>query len=52
MNKLSMENMISSLKSHEMKLIGDEPMKKSKFIALNSKVKFVKALHLVGARDY
>jgi len=43
LNKLSLENLISSLKSHDIKLIGDEPTKKSKSIALTSNEKSVKA---------
>lgn len=47
LNKLILNNLISSLMSPEMKLIGDEPTKKSKSIALNSKGKAVKALQVV-----
>jgi hypothetical protein len=43
LNKLSLENLMSSLKSHEIELIGDEPAKKSKSIALTSKKKSAKA---------
>ena len=46
-NKHSLENLISSLKSHEMELIGDEPTKKSKSIAQKSMGKFAKALQAV-----
>jgi len=36
LNKMSFENMISSRKSHEIELVGDEPAKKSKSIPLTS----------------
>jgi len=39
LNKLSFENLICSLKSHEIELVGDEHTKKSKSIALTSKGK-------------
>jgi len=39
-NKLSIENLISSLKNYEMELIGDEPPKKFKLIAMKSSGKY------------
>jgi len=50
LNKLSLENLISSLKIHEIDLIRDEPTKKSKSIALKSKGKAVKAHQAMGSK--
>ena len=47
LNKFSLENLISSLMSCEMDILVDDPFKKFKFIALNSKGKSVKALRVV-----
>lgn len=44
LNKLSLKNMISSLKIHEIELIGDELVKNSKSISLKSKGIYAKAL--------
>lgn len=44
LNKFSLENLISSLKSHEIEHIGYEPTTKSKSIALKSDGKSAKAL--------
>jgi hypothetical protein len=44
LNKLILENLISSLKSHEIELVEDEPSKESKSIGLKSKEKSAKAL--------
>jgi hypothetical protein len=44
LNDLSLENLISSLKSHELELLTDEPVKKSKPLALKSSQKSSKAL--------
>lgn len=46
-NKLTLENLISSRKSHEMELIGNEPAKKSKSITMKSMEKSVKALQAI-----
>jgi hypothetical protein len=43
--------MISSLKSHEIELIRDEPAKKSKSIAMKSKEKIAKALQAVELEE-
>lgn len=42
-NTLSLESVISNFQSHEMELNRDEPVKKSKSLALKSSAKFVKA---------
>jgi len=42
-NKLSLENLISSLKSHEIELEGDEPIGHSKCVALTYKEKIAKS---------
>ena len=47
-----MENLISSLKIHEMELIGDEPNKGSKYIALKSKSKSFKAHQAMEYEKY
>lgn len=39
LNKFRLENLISSFKSHEMEIMGDEPAKKSKSFALKFKDK-------------
>jgi hypothetical protein len=44
LNKLILENLISSLKSLENELVEDEPSKESKFISLTPKEKSAKAL--------
>jgi hypothetical protein len=51
LNKLSLENLISSLKSHEIELVGDEPAKKSKSIAQTSKGKSSKALEAIESKE-
>ncbi|MCI03490.1 aspartyl-tRNA synthetase, partial [Trifolium medium] len=48
MNDLKLENLISSLKCHELELMGDElHVKKSKSLALKSSGKSVKALQVM-----
>lgn len=42
MNKTTLEELISSLRSHEIELEEDEPHKKIKYVALKSKRKFEK----------
>ena len=51
LNKLSLENLINSLKSHEIELVGDEHAKKSKSIALTSKGKSAKALQATESKE-
>jgi hypothetical protein len=51
LNKLSLENLISSLKSHEIELGGDEPVKKSKSIALTSKGKSAKVVQSAESEE-
>ena len=36
LNKVTLEELISSLRSHEIELNEDEPQKKNKFVALKS----------------
>jgi predicted transcriptional regulator len=43
LNKMGLETLISSFKSHELELIHDEPKQKIKSIALKSKGKKVRA---------
>jgi transketolase N-terminal domain/subunit len=52
LNKLGLETVISSLKSHDMELLGNDPSTKSKFIALKSKGKTIKALQAVESEEY
>ena len=40
LNKISLEELVSSLKSHEIKLEDDEPKKQGKPLALNSNKKY------------
>ena len=47
LNTLSVEDLVSSLKVHEISLNEDEPAKKSKSIALPSKGKSSKALKVI-----
>lgn len=51
MKKNSLENLISSLKSNEVYLSGNEPPKKSKSIALKSKGKSSKALQVIESNQ-
>lgn len=51
LNTLSLEDFISSLKCHEIRLNEEEPVKKSKFIALKSKGKSSKALKADESED-
>ena len=52
LNKLSFENLICSLKSHEIELVGDEHTKKSKSIALTSKGKWgLESLERIDSND-
>ena len=51
LNKISLKNLISSIKSHEIELIGDEPAKKSKSIALKSRGKSSKSLQDVESKE-
>jgi len=46
-----LENLIISLKSHEIELVEDEPFKESKSIALTSKGKSVKALRATESKE-
>jgi len=50
LNKLILESLISSLKSHEIELIGDEHAK-YKSIALTSKEKYAKAIQAVESEQ-
>jgi len=47
LDKISLENLISSLKSHEFDLEGDDPNYLSKFVSLTSKKKTTKSLQIV-----
>ena len=47
LNKLGLETLISSLKSCEMELLGDDSSKQYKYIALKSKDKYIKTLTTV-----
>ena len=51
LNKLGLEDLISSLKCHEIGLSEDEPGKKSKSIALKSKGKSSKAFKVDESKD-
>jgi len=51
LDKLSLENLIISFKSHEIELNGDEPIQKSKSIALTSKVKSAKVSQSAGIKE-
>jgi predicted transcriptional regulator len=51
LNKLSLENLISSLKSHEIELVGDEQDKKSKSITLTSKGTSAKSLQSIESEE-
>jgi hypothetical protein len=51
LNTLSLEDHISSLKCHEIGLTEEEPVKKSKSIALKSKGKYSKALKADESED-
>jgi len=44
LDTLSLENLISYLKSHEIELFGDKPAKKFKYLAVIAEDKFVEAL--------
>src|ERR1044072_4588337 len=45
LNKISLEELISSLRSHEIELQEDEPRRKVKYVALKSSSRRAKALH-------
>jgi len=51
LNTLSVEDLVSSLKVHEISLNEHEPAKKSKFIALPSKGKSSKALKVIESEE-
>jgi len=51
LKKLGFETLIRSLKSHEMELLGNDPSKKRKYIALKSKGKYVEALQVVESEE-
>ena len=51
LNTLSVEDLVSSLKVHELSLNEHEPTKKSKSIALPSKGKTSKALKVVESEE-
>jgi len=52
LNKLSLENLISYLKSHEIELIEDEPAKKSKSIALTFKENLLNLFKLLSQKKW
>ena len=47
LNKVTLEELISSLRSHEIELNEDEPQKKNKSVALKSRRKESKALQVL-----
>ena len=51
LNTLSVEDLISSLKCHEISLNEQEPIKKHKFIALKSRGKSSKALKALESEE-
>ena len=51
LNNTILKELISSLRSHEIKLKEDEPHKKVKFVALKSKGKFEKARDLQAEEE-
>lgn len=51
LNKTTLEELISSLRSHEIELEEDEPLKKIKYVAIKSKGKFEKAKDLQAEKE-
>jgi len=47
LNKFGLKTLTSSLKTHEMELLEDDPSRKIKYISLKSNGKIVKALQAI-----